>query len=143
LKLILEGARLFESGEKFYILGLKGLRLSGAKTSWEDLSQALSQRSRLPLGLRMDENLIWLWVGKGRLKVELALEPRMAQEHMTVILREARVAGLVLPALRNIAWTKSLLPCAPYQPYALSVAPLRLSAGELRIADGQAPRSKL
>jgi hypothetical protein len=135
VRLRLEGARLIEDAGRIYVLSLGTVTLAAAQLRWDELSRALSQRSRMPLSIGCEDGAVVARLGRGRAAIEAALRPSIDGDALDLRLERLLVLGVPLPGVRHVAWRRSLAPRKPYQPYALRLKPLRLDAQGLRFED--------
>lgn len=132
LRAELSGARLLEREGRLYVLGLEKVRLLRARQDGRELAQALSRRSGLPIALSTSDGALMASTRLGPLTLELSLTTAIRDGDLHVGVRGARLAGLSLP-LPSLNLRRSLGPRPPSQPYALELAPIRLSAERLSI----------
>ena len=135
VRLRLDGARLLEQDGRVYILALGTVTLESARWRFDEISQALSRRSGLPVALGEEQGALSARLGRGLLSAEAALRLDREGDSLVVRLRRARLLGLPVPGAGRFSWRRGLAPRGPYQPYAIELKPVRLDARELRVGD--------
>lgn len=139
LKVTLEEARLADLGGRPLVAAVRRARLTAARLTWSELSRALSARAHLPVrvGAAPGGLVAGVSLGSVFVAVEAAVESR--PDVLVVRPLRARIGALTVPLPAALEWRRGLGPRPPYQPYAFELAPLRLDAEGLSVAEAAIP----
>jgi hypothetical protein len=123
------GARLAFLDGKVRVLSLRRLSLDAAELRWDELSDGLSRRARLPVRVEPEGSGLRVSARLGFLTLRAGIEVSQGPGRLRLKSR----------ALGFLSWESALRAKPPYQPYDLDVGPLLFEPRALRISSFPQP----